>query len=50
MRPANLILGNWKSHYSDEQGLIDYYWGERATGLHKPLTTDAPTTFDPRRW
>ena len=47
MRPANLILVTSKSHYSDEQGLIDLYWGERSFGWHKPAAPLSTTSFDP---
>jgi serralysin len=47
MRPANLILKGSKYHYTDEQNLIDVYFGERATGPQKTLTHSAPIAFDP---
>jgi Ca2+-binding RTX toxin-like protein len=47
MRPANLILKGSKYHFNDEQGLIDVYFGERATSPQKTVTQSAPIAFDP---
>ncbi|RYE18943.1 MAG: hypothetical protein EOP51_20930, partial [Sphingobacteriales bacterium] len=47
MRPANLILRGSKYHYTDEQGLIDVYFGERATVPQKSASAHAPIAFDP---
>src|SRR6478609_11111030 len=47
MRPANLILRGSKYHFTDEQGLIDVYFGERATSPQKSLSAHAPIEFDP---
>ena len=47
MRPAKLILNTSKYHFIDEQGMIDVYFGERATAPQKTLTEHAPVAFDP---
>jgi hypothetical protein len=46
MRPANLILGNYKYHVGDEHGLLDVYFGERATSPQKSFATNAPPALD----
>lgn len=46
MRPVNLIW-NSKSHYSDEQGLIDVYFGERFFEAPHKASTSSAVALDP---
>ena len=46
MRPAHLISTTSKYHYSDEQGLIRVYFGERAASPEKALAQGAQVAFD----